>query len=206
MNRTKENMFEKRFQFALALLLKGNDTYIDVGKLHYRGATAKRLYERLKSTLDLMGITYYNAKGSMRMRVPKPKELEDGTKMKSGWNPAIDATWLQHIQGIQIKRPVAMTGIVEMKSGMSYSPTGRRAGKSTMAQMINPRPIKSQVMDDMIDALRTNIHQQMLTMDNEACEQFFGSYVARIWAEELIKKIDADSFANYMGYKKRGHP
>ena len=99
----RENQFEKRFQFALALLLKSNKNYIDVGKLHYRRATAKRLYDRLIVTLDLMGIQYYNAKGSMLIRIPKPEELEEDKKKLA--DPIFNTSWFKYSTPIVIKRP-----------------------------------------------------------------------------------------------------
>ena len=76
MKRTKEDMFAKRVEYVLNLVLNNGGKRIDVAKLHYRGAAAKRLFDTVKSSLQMMGIEIRTVPDTMMIRVPTQKQLK----------------------------------------------------------------------------------------------------------------------------------
>ena len=60
----------------MQLVLNNDGAVIDIGKLHIRRKSARKILESVKSTLDLMGIKYKNIKGSMYLGVPTQAQLE----------------------------------------------------------------------------------------------------------------------------------
>lgn len=76
MKRTKKEIFADKVERTLQLVLNNNGAVIDIGKLHIRRKSARKILESVKNTLDLMGIKYKNIKDSMYLAVPTQAQLE----------------------------------------------------------------------------------------------------------------------------------
>ena len=192
MKREKKNMFEKRFEFSLNLLLSNGGRKIDVGKLHYRGATARRLYDRLQTTLDLMGIKYESPKNTMLLRVPTDEQI----KSEQEWLNSLGT-----VSGRQIPRPQLFA---QLQTGYDYTKKAQKiqsdlSAVSTMqGKRIHRVVLDDTALDDHMDALRNTYMQQML----QAAECNYGSLLQNI-IDNRAKEIDIVEFAREV---RKSHP
>ena len=192
MKREKKNMFEKRFEFSLNLLLSNGGRKIDVGKLHYRGATARRLYDRLQTTLDLMGIKYESPKNTMLLRVPTDEQI----KSEQEWLNSLGT-----VSGRQIPRPQLFA---QLQTGYDYTKKAQKiqsdlSAVSTMqGKRIHRVVLDDTALDDHMDALRNTYMQQML----QAAECNYGSLLQNI-IDNRAKEIDIVEFAREI---RKSHP
>lgn len=165
MKRTKENMFDKRLNYVLTLLMTNGGKTIDIAKLHYRGTMAKKLFEAVRSSLDLMGIEYKNVKGTLYIRVPTEGQLRSEIELAAYFDtPMGKRNWYQGmVQSLKVNRPHAFgiikiaddhivdaltygTGISKMHVGMDYG----TKDKSSAAVLVG-KTINSIVFDECID-------------------------------------------------------
>lgn len=193
MKREKKNMFEKRFEFSLNLLLSNGGRRIDVGKLHYRGATARRLYDRLQTTLDLMGIKYESPKNTMLLRVPTDKQI----KSEQEWLNSLRA-----VSGRQIPRPQLFA---QLQTGYDYTKKAQKiqsdlSAVSTMqGKRIHQVVLDDPALDDHMDALfNTYIQQQML----QATKWNYSNLLQSI-VDNRAKEINIVEFAREV---RKSHP
>ena len=196
MKREKKNMFEKRFEFSLNLLLSNGGRRIDVGKLHYRGATARRLYDRLKTTLDLLGIKYENPKDTMLLRVPTDEQI----KSEQEWLNSLGS-----MSGIRTLRPQLLA---QVQLGYDYTNKAQKMQADLSAiSVMRGKQLHSAILDDLttlaakddhMDALRNTYMQQMLL----AAKCNYGSLLQNI-VDNRAKEIDVVEFAREV---TKSHP